>query len=152
MPDVRTDTIIDTLTLLVEPGHAVELRALEALPLNYQRPQPVSGDFDDLDKLAEAAAGLQQAEEISITLNAVNPTLLARAADRLRLMRDKDASTSDADVIRRRWLPINGNPLRPSGISASDAEHESGLSRACEVRNILRVVRHRSCWLVSTAS
>jgi hypothetical protein len=102
MPDAMADTIMETLTSLAEPGQVVELSAEEALPLKYQRPQTVSSYLDDLDKLAEATASLQQAKRIDITLNSINPALLTRAANRLRTMRIKDASTLDANVFRRR--------------------------------------------------
>jgi hypothetical protein len=50
-----------------------------------------------------------------------------------------DASlTSDQDVIARKWLPIDLDPVRPSGISSTDQEHENAIMRAYELRGALR--------------
>ena len=35
--------------------------------------------------------------------------------------------TSDADIIRRWWLPIDIDPVRASGISSSESEHADAL-------------------------
>ena len=45
----------------------------------------------------------------------------------------KDSTTSDADILRRRWLPIDIDPLRPSGVSSTDEEHGLALAKADEV-------------------
>jgi hypothetical protein len=137
MPQTTANAMLDALAILTEPGQVVELRALGVSTPGYHRPHTVSGYFDDMEKLAEAAARLQTARGIYITLNRVNPALLARAVNRVRDVQDKEPLTSDADVTRRRWLPIDCDPVRPSGISATDAEHAAGLARAQEIREIL---------------
>src|SRR5207247_1842544 len=38
------------------------------------------------------------------------------------------------DILKRRWLLIDFDPVRPTGISSTDAEHEAALKRAREVR------------------
>ena len=40
--------------------------------------------------------------------------------------------------MRRRWLPLDFDPARPSGVSATDAEKRTALRRAVEVRGFLR--------------
>ena len=71
---------------------------------------------------------------IYATLNPVNPALLARRANRVasRLGR-KDATTADADIVRRRWLPIDVDPVRPSGVSSTGDEHRA----ACETASAI---------------
>jgi hypothetical protein len=134
---VSIKRILDTLKLLIEPGAVVELRALDVSTPDYKRPHTVSGFFDDPERLAKAATSLTGARGIYLTLNPVNPALLARAANRLRPISERYASTSDGDVVRRRWLPIDCDPVRPSGICATDAEHETGLRQAQEIRDVL---------------
>ncbi|WP_175020539.1 hypothetical protein [Methanogenium cariaci] len=80
-----------------------------------------SGYFTDHDLMAERAAAMDAFRDITgvyVTLNEVNPALLSRRANRVkqRLSRS-DATTADADIIRRRWLPpIDFDPpVRPSG-------------------------------------
>ena len=87
-----------------------------------------SGYFDDYGKLACAVEALDADPSITgiyVTLNAVNPALLARRVNRIKMrLSRKDATTADTDIIRRRWLPVDIDPVRPSGVSSTDAEHE----------------------------
>ncbi|GAB7015452.1 hypothetical protein [Methanogenium cariaci] len=117
----------DTLSLLFSGDSVVELRALGDGGVH-------SGYFTDHDLMAERAAAMDAFRDITgvyVTLNEVNPALLSRRANRVkqRLSRS-DATTADADIIRRRWLPIDFDPVRPSGVSATDAEHAAALERA----------------------
>jgi hypothetical protein len=68
---------------------------------------------------------------IYITLNPVNPALLARRANRVKLrLGRKDATTSDADILCRRWFPVDLDPVRPSGVSSTEEEHKAAIDRA----------------------
>jgi len=113
------------------------LRALDAATPGWPRPHTVAGYFDDWAKLATAAVKLQ-ARGIYVTLNPVQPALLARAHNRVRDLGAGDAATGDADIVARRWLPVDCDPARPAGISASAAEHELALARARAIRDHLR--------------
>ena len=46
-------------------------------------------------------------------------------------------TTSDTDIVVRRWLPIDLDPVRPAGISSTDQEHNEALARASQVRDYL---------------
>ena len=52
--------------------------------------------------------------------------------------REGDPLTTDTDITQRRWLPIELDPVRPSGISATDEEHAKALARTIEIRGALR--------------
>lgn len=130
------DEIRRTCELLFAPGQVVELRALDAVTREWRRPHTVSGYFDDWERLATAATSIQ-ARGIYVTLNPVNPALLARANNRMWDMQAGDSSTSDNDIVARRWLPIDCDPVRPAGISATAAEHDLALARAREIRDHL---------------
>jgi hypothetical protein len=122
------------LGVLLEPGATAELRVLHA-----GRDGTVSGYFDDPDALArEAARWSGRAPGVFVTLNPVVPALLARAANRVRGRAEQ--TTSDRDVLRHRWLPIDLDPVRPAGISATEAEHGAALIAAQAVRAELRAV------------
>ncbi len=131
------DEILRTCQALFAPGQVAELRALDAVTREWRRPHTVSGYFDDWDKLAAAALDIR-ARGIYVTLNPVNPALLARANNRVRDMQAGESSTSDNDIGTRRWLPIDCDPVRPSGISATEAEHDLALARAREIRAYLQ--------------
>jgi len=91
--------------------------------------------------MAVAAAGPLDAAGttgIYVTLNEVNPALLPRRANRVRMrLSKKDATTADGDIIRRRWFPLDIDPLRLSGISSTDAEHRAALDRAGRIAAFL---------------
>ncbi len=121
--------------LLLEPGSVAELRAIG------RDGRVASGYFDDPALLAEKAGALDESRDYSgvyVTLNPVRPALLARRANRIeaRLGR-KDATTADGDILRRRWLPIDIDPVRASGISATAGEHEDALAVAARTRAFL---------------
>jgi hypothetical protein len=75
---------------------------------------------------------------IYVTLNPVNPALLARRANRVkRRLGARDATTADGDILRRRWLPIDVDPVRPSGVSATGEEHRAACATVQAIRDAL---------------
>ncbi len=126
-----TEVIRKALDVVLEPGSVAELR----VP-NTGNTKTVSGYFDDYDELAEAAAEWSgRAPGVYITLNPVLPALLARRANRAKGYADN--LTTDKQIVRRRWLPLDFDAVRPSGISSTNAEHEAALERAEECRDWL---------------
>src|SRR5262249_20154838 len=117
------EMIRQTITYFLEPGNVSELR------LPHSDRGTVSGYYNDASRLAEDAAQWSgRAEGVYVTLNPVTRDLLARAANRSREF--ARATTTDTDIIRRRWFLIDCAPTRPSGISATDDEHSRALERA----------------------
>jgi hypothetical protein len=117
------------LAVLVAPGQVFEVRSWTGDRIS-------SGYFDDLDAAAKAIEALDTAnpDGIYLTPNPVLPDLLARRANRIKgPLAKKDSSTSDGDIIGRRWLLIDIDPARPSGVSSSDEEHRAALERAAEI-------------------
>nr|WP_303714758.1 hypothetical protein [Methanoculleus marisnigri] len=121
------DEIRRAVGVLAPPEGVVEVRAL-ADGVTH------SGYFDDHEALARAVEALDADPSVAgiyVTLNTVNPALLARRANRIKMrLSRKDATTADADIIRRRWLPIDIDPVRPSGVSSTDEEHDAALAAA----------------------
>ena len=112
--------IQSALKLVLQLGAVAELRVLEAA-INQNYRTTCSGYFNDLDKLASAALRFSgHATGVYITLNPVHPDLLARAAN--IVIQSPKHTTADRDILHRNWLPIDFDPIRPSGISASDQE------------------------------
>lgn len=125
--------IVHALQVFLEPGQVVEIRALNVQDGYWTGTMSGYYDSDHLEKLAEDAAKIRHASGIYWTLNPMNPALLARASNRLRKMGKRDASTSDPDIIRRRWFLIDLDARRPSGISASDQEKAAAFEVADQV-------------------
>ena len=126
--------IRSVLDLLFEPGSVFEIRALTDRGTS-------SGYYDQKEK-AEADVILLDTDKstigIYVTLNKVNPDLLARRANRIKTrLSNKDSSTGDADIIRRKWFPIDIDPVRPSGVSSTEEEHSAALEKAKIIREYL---------------
>jgi hypothetical protein len=120
------------LAMMLEPGQVAELRILHA-----GRDRTVAGYFDDVDRLAQAAAEWSgRTPGVYVTLNPVNPALLSRARNRVKS--HAETLTSDHDILRRRWFPIDLDPVRPTGISSTDDEHAAALRLAEALRSALR--------------
>jgi hypothetical protein len=137
---LKADTaeILRFLVLLAEPDQIIELRLLNVQPDGQRLPYTLSGYFGDYQRLAAAASKRStSAQGAYITLNPLNPALLARAANRLHIADKSCPLTSDADITRRRWLPIDLDPVRPRGISSTEEEHAWAIERATQVRNAL---------------
>src|SRR5215211_75122 len=122
--------ILQAVEVLSEPGGVLELRAIK-------NGTTAAGYFDDTNVLSPEAAQLnEQGFAIYITANPANPALLSRAANRIK--RPLKETTSDRDVLWRRWFPIDFDPVRPAGVSSTDEEKEHALRRAHEVYTDLR--------------
>jgi hypothetical protein len=133
-----TAAMVQALSMLFEPGQVVELRAVNVSEPSYRVPHTVSGYFNDWPALAQAAAIVApHAAAVYVTLNVINPALLARAANRARPVGKNDPTTSDGDVIARRWLLIDTDPVRPADISSSDAEKSAALAKGAAIRDCL---------------
>jgi hypothetical protein len=117
------------LEVLVAPGQVFEVRS-------WTGDRIASGYFDDLTAAEKAIEALDAAgpDGIYLTPNPVLPDLLSRRANRIKgPLAKKDSSTSDADIIGRRWLLIDIDPARPAGVSSSDEEHAAALTRAADI-------------------
>lgn len=130
--------------LLVGDGNVTELRALEAQRQGDYRPGTLFGYFNDAEALAAAVGTIPTAKGIYIVPNAVNPALLARAANRIK-QAGKGDSTPDGYIVRRRWLLIDADAERPSGISATDEEHAAALARIQDIVAYLRSLGWPPC-------
>lgn len=126
--------LLQAAKLIMQPGRVYELRAL-GVPSGGGYTRTYAGWFDSPEKLADAAfkMDIQNPEYVSITLNPVNPDLLARSANKMRHLKKGDPSTSDTDIIERAWLPIDLDPVRPAGISSTEEEHLAALQLAFQM-------------------
>ncbi len=119
-----------TVEALSDSGDVIELRALK-------NGTTAAGYFDDLESLSTEAAKLdEQGFTVYATLNPVEPALLARAENKAK--RSLRETTSDKDVLRRRWLLVDADPVLPAGISSTDEEKQAALQRAREVYGYLK--------------
>ena len=128
--------IIHALRLWFQAGDVFEVRVLDAVSADYRREHIESGyfDYEHISAVPEALKRLLSFRGVYVTVNPVNPDLLARAVNRLRPA-GRNPTTADTDIVRRRWLLIDCDPRRASGVSSSNSEHESALAKAREIRD-----------------
>ena len=128
--------IIHALRLWFQAGDVFEVRVLDAVSADYRREHIESGyfDYEHISAVPEALKRLLSFRGVYVTVNPVNPDLLARAVNRLRPA-GRNPTTADTDIVRRRWLLIDCDPRRASGVSSSNSEHESALVKAREIRD-----------------
>lgn len=128
--------IIHALRLWFQAGDVFEVRVLDAVSADYRREHIESGyfDYEHISAVPEALKRLLSFRGVYVTVNPVNPDLLARAVNRLRPA-GRNPTTADTDIVRRRWLLIDCDPKRSSGVSSTKAEHESALAKAREIRD-----------------
>lgn len=106
--------------LLLELGDVCEVRVIGTKGAEF------SGYFDNAEDLlreVERLTKMRGVDSIYTVLNRPDPRLLARYNNRLEA-RPK-TTTSDNDIAARRWILVDIDVDRPSGISASDQERET---------------------------
>lgn len=122
------------LAILHERGGTFEVRAPKAIERKGGTFRTTwSGYYADADAAAEAVSKFEDrssAPGVYVTLNPVDPDLIARGPARF----GAHETTSDLNILRRRWLLIDLDPVRPAGLSATDDELTTARLRGEEVR------------------
>lgn len=126
VPQPYKAAILDALAVLFEPADVIELRAF-----HKGRKRTDAGYFDGQHReaLADAAVKLNAAgAAVYVTLNRIDAQLLARYCNRVENF--AQATATDANVTRRRWLLIDFDPVRPKDTSAMADQLAAAKARA----------------------
>jgi hypothetical protein len=126
-----------TLEVMVKPGSVWEVRALGAQLQGDRRTSTVLGYFNHQEACVSGLKKFITFNGIYFIPNPVNRALLARCENRLDYA-GKDSATGDQHILRRLNLIIDFDPVRPTGISASDEEKEAAHQKMLEVYKFLR--------------
>jgi P4 family phage/plasmid primase-like protien len=122
--------------LFFASGEVCEIRAIGAQGKNPGwegfAKSIVSGYYDNPDAFDKGVGILDkaQARGVYFTINPVNPALIARASNRLKVPK---STTQDADIVCVRWLPIDLDPKRPADISSTESEVQAAVSVGKEI-------------------
>jgi hypothetical protein len=138
-PEEYAARLAQRYKLLIAPGQVVELRALDVQRGNG-RPHVEAGFFDADHLLDMAKAALEvtpHARGVYFTLNPLRPELLARRCNRIAWAKDGELA-KDRDVVARRWLLVDADPVRDPLISATDGEKAEARAAALAVMEYLR--------------
>lgn len=137
LPTPNTDAILATLKVLFDPRDVIELRAI--VKSGYKRIDAGYFDHAHWPELAEYAAKLsQRGYAVYITLNPVDPQLLSRYNNRIE--GGAAATTTDKQIVRRRWLLIDLDPVRPSNTSATDEQLTAAHGKAQAIYKHLKSI------------
>lgn len=135
LPKPNREEILKALAYLFDKGDVVELRALSEQG-GRKRTDAGYFDFAHWSVLADAAVRLNtQGAAVYATLNPVNPQLLGRYHNRIQ--QGAALTTNDSQIILRRWLPIDVDPQRPAGTSATQEQLNQAALKATEIRKFL---------------
>ncbi|WP_435016684.1 hypothetical protein TA3x_004257 [Tundrisphaera sp. TA3] len=140
--------IRQTLSTLCVPGQVYELRVIESSN------GTISGYFDDLDRMTDAAVNLTlgcikvdtqygpkqvfDCKAVYMVANPVKKSLLSRACNRVKAIPKGGKTTEDVQVIHRNRLFIDLDSIcEDEDINATDAEHDYACSTAAKVKDYL---------------
>ncbi len=125
--------------LLIAPDQIVELRAID-VRRGSGRPHIEAGFFDSdhLVDMAKVALKITNfAKGVYFTLNPLNPDFLARRCNRIDWANEGEL-TADKDILSRRWLLVDADPVRDPLVSSTDSEKAAALQTVKDVRDFLR--------------
>lgn len=126
--------ITEALNLICE-GRVTEIRLFDT------RGRTHFGYFDNYEvveqELVKFGNRNGHPQAVYFVPNEIDPSLLARQANALKYAGRGD-TTSDGHVIRRRWLLIDLDPERVSGVSSTDEEKGYSLTKARAMFSHLR--------------
>jgi hypothetical protein len=127
--------VLRTIQVL-RPEGLMEVRVLGLRP-HQGKAYTASGYFDDPRKAARAALQYEakRPDGTYLLLNEPAPALFARSPNKMTDY--PKATTSDQDIIRRRWLLLDLDPKRPSGIGSNPRQLASAERLARECRDLL---------------
>ena len=124
------DGILKDLLLLHDPEDIVEIRSIDSKPT-------LSGYFRADSPNIPGQIARYPGRTFYQTINCVNPGCYSRGQHEALTANPKE-TTSDNDIIGYNWILIDADPVRPSGVSATDLEKENAHTVARKVFYQLR--------------
>jgi hypothetical protein len=129
---MSSDELTRTVEILFSPGDVVELRT-------FKEGRTYSGYFENRGKLVGAASKQDDhGHDVYITLNKLPDEIVYRRYNRVEQIKGRDKTTSDGDVEQRRYLFIDADSKRVSGISSTAEEKRKSGDKVLEIREFLR--------------
>ena len=125
------ETIKEWWRVFVGDGNMVEVRILGKFQY--------SGYFKSLDNLIKEIEPYAEMdnEQIYFTLNEINADCYGRQQCE-KMVKSPKTTTTDTDVVRRKTVLIDFDPVRATGVNASEAEFELAHKKAQTVFKYLR--------------
>lgn len=127
---INVDRIRNALTILKPNNELYEIRILKGKII-------ISGYFTDVDVLLNEFSKIDLRDaNVFYTLNDINPGCYSRKQRDIFLQ--EKITTSDQDITGYKWLLIDLDPKRPTGVSSTNAELIKAHDKAMAIVNYLR--------------
>ena len=123
-------TIRHTFELFKQENELIEVRVIGSGGKTY------SGYFKDVDKIVKEVQRFQN-ENIYFVFNPINDACYSREQCD-RFLEKPKVATANADIDKRNWILIDVDPIRPTGISATDEEKQAAKEIANKIFIYLR--------------
>lgn len=129
--------VLRALRLFYDEGDCFEVRVLGVMSGVRRQPHVEGGYFDyahleEVPRQLDRFGGMYRG--VYVTPNPCLPELLARCCNRIDRAENQ---TKDSEIVSRKWLLIDFDPVRPSGIASTDAQHRLAMERALGLRTDL---------------
>lgn len=118
-----------TFSIINPAGENMEIRILNTSS------GTLSGYFNSAEEICNAVRTFDGKYNIFFTLNTLSPEITARSQD--HFTKYSKNTTTDSEIIRRKWILLDFDPVRPAGISSSEEELKAAKSCALKVRKYL---------------
>ena len=95
-----------------------------------------SGYFNDVEIAYHTIKNDWLDKTCYFTLQDINRDIVARCENKIALSK---SATSDKDIVAYRFIHVDVDPVRPSGIQANNNEVKYAYERAMEIKNFLAI-------------
>lgn len=111
MPLIDADQIRQAWHVLIEPGALTEIRVIDGVDRPNGKPGIFYGYFSDPDTAISALGRLHGWAGVYLVPSPIDPVLASRGSGSLRWGK-RGGTTSDADILYRRWILIDVDAKR----------------------------------------
>lgn len=129
--NILPDEITRALKILFTHDDVFEIRCLNAITRGsngYPHTECGYFTYDNIDKVPFEMEHIKSCSGVYVVLNPVIPELINRRANKIGQCKKGFATTTDNEIKQRRWLFIDLDPKRASGIASTDEQHEKALN------------------------
>jgi archaellum biogenesis ATPase FlaH len=128
---INKETVRRWWNVFVGDGNFTEVRILGRFQYSgyYRSVENIIRDIQPYEEMAD--------EQIYFTLNTIDEGCYGRFQCE-KIVKSPKATTSDANIVSRRWVLIDFDPIRVSGTNSTDEEFELAHKKAQEVFRYLR--------------
>lgn len=123
-------------SLTVKEGDIREIRIHKAV-VGGKPPRTYAGLFREAEAVVKALSIVEAAPAFYVTLNPIGPAAVNRPMNQLTAAELGQCANASC-ILRRDWLPVDIDPVRPRGWSSDDAQHKAALEMGLQIATDLK--------------